>query len=132
MLLAKNYENCDLIFGARHQIIQITEDLWVPGLFSYDIELYTNKKAVVLGKPGAELGDYLRTEFNDTKSERILFIGDNLEMDIAFGKSLGYQTLLVLTGASSYNDMINAPDEQRPDYYCDGTADFIQFFNELK
>ncbi|KAL5275988.1 hypothetical protein ACFFRR_001672 [Megaselia abdita] len=133
LLYAKMYPDCDLIVGATDNLIPIVQDVMIPGphkMIEF-MEKYSGKKAVVLGKPGEKLGDHVMELYNITVPERNLFIGDNLEADIGFGKSLGFQTLFVLTGAHTYEDMMNSPDENKPSYYADSIADFVKFFESL-
>lgn len=123
-----------MIIGATDHIVPLTKDVILPGLGSLIefMEIYSGKKGVVLGKPGAGLQEYIREVYNISRPERYMFIGDNLQSDIAFGKVLGFQTLFVLSGSHSYEDMMNAPDEKRPNYYADSMADFIAFFRDFE
>jgi 4-nitrophenyl phosphatase len=45
-----------------------------------------------------------------------LLIGDNLESDIAGGKSVGMKTALVLTGVNNAQDAAKLPEPMRPDW----------------
>lgn len=131
---AKTFPECDLIIGATDDEIPFTKDIIMPG-FGKLIEFmqkYSQKKGVVLGKPGDGLRDYINEVYNITRPDRYIFFGDNLISDISFGKSLSFQTLLVLSGVSSYDDMMSTPEESRPNYYADSVADFIEFFQDLK
>jgi 4-nitrophenyl phosphatase len=47
---------------------------------------------------------------------RCVLIGDNLESDIAGGKSAGMKTILTLGGVSSRRDVEQLPPERRPDW----------------
>uniref|UniRef100_T1GHW7 4-nitrophenylphosphatase n=1 Tax=Megaselia scalaris TaxID=36166 RepID=T1GHW7_MEGSC len=110
-----------------------SKDVLVPGveeLIDY-MENYTGKKSIILGKPGEQLGHHIMDLFNISCPKRNLFIGDNLSTDIGFANSLGFQTLFVLSGVHSYEDMMKAKAENKPTYFADGVVDFIQFFEEL-
>ena len=48
--------------------------------------------------------------------QRCVLIGDNLESDIAGGKSVGMKTVLILGGVSSRKDAEALPPERRPDW----------------
>lgn len=127
------YPDCDLIVGATDNMIPLVKDVLIPGphaMITY-MERYTGKKSIVLGKPGEQLGDHILELYNIKFPERNLFFGDNLSADIGFAKSLGFQTLFVLTGAHTFEDMMNAPDENKPNYYADSVADFVEFFASL-
>lgn len=86
LLYAKQYPDCDLIVGASDNNLPLVEDIIIPGpqaLIDF-MEQYSGKKAIMLGKPGAELRTHIRKLYNITKPERYLFIGDNLSADIGF------------------------------------------------
>lgn len=133
LLHAKNNPDCDIIVGATDKKMPIAKDVLVPGveeLIDY-MENYTGKKSIILGKPGEQLGHHIMDLFNISCPKRNLFIGDNLSTDIGFANSLGFQTLFVLSGVHSYEDMMKAKAENKPTYFADGVVDFIQFFEEL-
>lgn len=131
---AKRFPECDLIVGLTDSEIPFTKDIIMPGpgMMIEFLEKYSKKKGIVLGKPGDGLREYIKEVYNIKTPERYIFIGDNFITDIAFGKSLGFQTLHVLSGAHSYEDMMSAPDERRPNYYANSAADFIDFFKDLE
>lgn len=132
LLYAKMYPDCDLIVGATDSVIPLVKNVIIPGpqpMIEY-MEKYTGKKAIVLGKPGSELADHILELYNVKSPDRNLFIGDNLTTDIGFSKTMGFQTLFVLSGAHTFEDMMNAPDENKPNYYADSIADFIEFFKD--
>ena len=64
------------------------------------IEIATQIKANVAGKPNPFIIEHIIKENNLNKSE-CLMIGDNLETDISFGKNAGIDSLCVLTGVST-------------------------------
>lgn len=86
---------------------------------------HSKKEPVILAKPSKILADILKDRFAITDPKRCLFIGDSLKLDIAFGKSVGFQTLFVSSGVDTEEDMLNAPDESTPDYYTESVADII-------
>jgi 4-nitrophenyl phosphatase len=55
----------------------------------------------VIGKPNKHMMDAILAskQFDPKKT---LMVGDNLETDILFGQNSGIETLLVMTGASSW------------------------------
>jgi ribonucleotide monophosphatase NagD (HAD superfamily) len=71
-------------------------------------------------------------------ANRALVIGDSLRTDVVFGKTAGYETLLVGTGTSQLSDVeevigkINAGDESQelkrmlPDYFVPSLNDFYK------
>jgi hypothetical protein len=47
-------------------------------------------------------------------SQRPLVVGDRLDTDIAGAGAAGFDSLLVLTGVSNVDDLVDAPAAQRP------------------
>lgn len=75
----------------------------------------------------------MKREFKVNEPKRVLLIGDILETDIVFGKMGGFQTMLVLTGCTKKEDMeVITNENEKPDYYADSVADFIEFFESIK
>lgn len=71
----------------------------------------------VMGKPSEVM---LKTalEMLELPPEKCTMVGDRLETDIAMGKKAGMLSLLVLTGASTRDDIVRLGIT--PDYICDG------------
>ena len=86
----------------------IEDGLYIPdnGSICEAIRLTTGKKATVMGKPNPEIVDYLAKQFNVQKEE-ILVVGDRLYTDILVGINAGVDTLCVLSGECTMDD-INA------------------------
>ena len=80
------------------------------------MRLCTGKKATVMGKPNPEIIDYLAKQFNVTKEE-ILVVGDRLYTDILVGINAGVDSLCVLSGECTMDD-INAY-EHKPTFIMD-------------
>lgn len=137
LALAQQYlmrKDCQFIVGAFDGSIPISKNFFTLGPASIirTLSETCNKEIELFGKPGHILGQYLLQHFQITKPKRVLFVGDNLEMDVKFGLNLGFQTLFVLSGAHSIEDMLATPLESQPDYYADSMGDFLEFFNDLK
>ncbi|KAL1509723.1 hypothetical protein ABEB36_004418 [Hypothenemus hampei] len=83
------------------------------------IERITKIPCKILAKPSIELKHYLEERFDIPQPNRVLFIGDSLTSDITFANRAGFQSLLVLTGQTKLDDLVNwqHQDENRPDYY---------------
>ncbi|KAH8421127.1 hypothetical protein KR222_006735, partial [Zaprionus bogoriensis] len=126
--------NCQLIAGGDDVIMPLAKDINVPGFYDFlqHVKRYTQREAVYLGKPSPLLGEMLKEKYKIERPERCIFVGDMLVQDIQFGKSCGFQSLLVLSGSLTIDDMIAAPPESQPDYYADSLADFIQLFKNLQ
>ncbi|KAH8387324.1 hypothetical protein KR093_006430, partial [Drosophila rubida] len=96
-----------------------------PGAFIDVVAKASERQPTVLGKPGEALRQLLRERHLDCPASRVLFIGDSLASDIGFARASGYQTLLVLTGGGSAEDLANLPPGHAhlPDYVCDCLGD---------
>jgi glycerol-1-phosphatase len=70
------------------------------------IETTTGVRAEVVGKPHAPV---LRAALERAGGGRPLVVGDRLETDIAGAQGLGWDSLLVLTGISSREDVAASP-----------------------
>jgi HAD superfamily hydrolase (TIGR01457 family) len=68
------------------------------------IERASGREAMVTGKPSRFIGKLILTELK-VPAHEILIVGDRLETDILMGLNGGMRTALVLTGASSMNDV---------------------------
>ncbi|XP_065364365.1 uncharacterized protein LOC135957525 [Calliphora vicina] len=137
LALAQQYlmnKNCQLIVGAYDDSIPMSKNfstLGPAGVINI-LAKTCHKEIQLFGKPGDLLGQYLLQHFQISQPKRVVFVGDNLDMDIKFGLKLGFQTLFVLSGAHSMEDMLGKPLESQPDYYADSMGDFLEFFNDLK
>ncbi|NUS71799.1 MAG: HAD-IIA family hydrolase [Corynebacteriales bacterium] len=67
----------------------------------------------VVGKPHPEL---LRRAAERIGASRPLMVGDRLDTDIAGAKAAGFDSALVLTGATSQEQAAHASDHQRPTF----------------
>ena len=84
----------------------IEDKLFIPdcgGMCEW-IRLCTGKKALVLGKPNAEIVDYLAKEFKVNKEE-VLVVGDRLYTDILVGVNAKVDAVCVLSGESTQEDV---------------------------
>ncbi|EDW27815.1 GL19811 [Drosophila persimilis] len=127
-------EDCQLIAGGSDVIMPLAENLNVAGFFDFleHVKRYTQREATFLGKPSPILGEMFAEMFEITDPKRCIFIGDTLVQDVQFGKSCGYQSLLVLSGCLTKEDMFNAPVDAQPDYYADSLADFTQLLQNIQ
>ncbi|KXJ81038.1 hypothetical protein RP20_CCG022004 [Aedes albopictus] len=127
--------NCLLLAGATDYIVPLGgdgRDVIGPGYFLEMLERATGREALVLGKPGQALSQFILEQFNVTQPERTLFIGDMLMQDMGFGSRCGFQKLLLLSGGTSLEMLMahNKPEEL-PDFYADSFADFIQLYKDI-
>ncbi|XP_015600622.1 glycerol-3-phosphate phosphatase [Cephus cinctus] len=95
------------------------------------VEVATNRRAVILGKPEAYVSQYVIKKYS-LEPKRTLMIGDNCSTDIKLGKRCGFKTLLVLTGVTNSHDfekMLTATEEAQqiiPDYYAQELLDVVR------
>lgn len=102
----------------------IEDGLYIPdcgGMCEW-IRLCTGKEAIVLGKPNPEIIDYLAKEFKVSKNE-VLVVGDRLYTDILVGVNASVDTLCVLSGESSLEDVKNYPHQ--PTYIANNIKELI-------
>jgi len=99
-----------------------TEDDFLPGAGSMVAALAAASGMVpeVVGKPNRPVMDVLLQEYVLEAGDCIM-VGDRLETDILGGKNAGMHTVLVLTGASSVEDVETSGI--RPDIILDSIAD---------
>lgn len=137
MLKASYYlrqKDCLLIAGCCDNFIPTLNDFAIfgPGFIAKTLQSSSKRDLQIWSKPGKPLSDFLLQHYKITEPEKVLMIGDTLEYDIAFGKTCGFQTLLVLSGVCSQEDLISENDPQLlPDYYAYSIADFEQFMQDL-
>ena len=93
----------------------IEDGLYIPdcgGMCEW-IRLCTGKTATVLGKPNPEIIYYLAKQFNVSLDE-VLVVGDRLYTDILVGVNAKVDSLCVLSGESSLEDVKSYP--HKPTY----------------
>ena len=74
----------------------------------------------IFGKPSTDMAD-LALDVLGLQREECLIVGDRMETDILFARNAGIASALVLTGATSREDL---PDYQyAPDYIIESIAD---------
>jgi 4-nitrophenyl phosphatase len=83
----------------------------------------TGVKPIVVGKPSKKIIDIVLKRLRVRKEETAI-IGDCLYTDLAAGKRAGIYTILVLTGATSKNDLKGS--RQQPDLILDSIADLLK------
>ena len=76
----------------------------------------------VVGKPSRDLAQ-LVARLHALKPESTLMVGDRCNTDIAFGRSVGWHTLLVLTGCHGMGDVAKAAAGEAPEFVCASVAD---------
>ena len=80
----------------------------------------------IVGKPSRDLA-MLVGKLHGLKAASTLMVGDRTNTDIAFGKSVGWRTLLVLTGCHGLAEVASAAPGETPDYVTSSVADLAAF-----
>jgi ribonucleotide monophosphatase NagD (HAD superfamily) len=83
------------------------------GAFVAALEVATGRSPVVVGKPEPELH---LASVERVGARKPLVVGDRLDTDILGARSTGTDSLLVLTGVTTLQDLLVAPPELRPTY----------------
>jgi HAD superfamily hydrolase (TIGR01450 family) len=87
------------------------------------VEACTGARAeAVLGKPGEHMAAELLRRLAVPTSE-VAVVGDRITTDVALGQSLGMISVLVLSGATSADDLARSP--VHPDYVIDGIGQLL-------
>ena len=109
----------------------IEDGLYIPDCGGMCEWLYrtTGKKANVLGKPNPEVVDYLAKRFNVSKDE-VLVVGDRLYTDILVGVNAKVDTICVLSGESSLEDV--KAYQYQPTYILDSIKDLPALLEKIK
>jgi HAD superfamily hydrolase (TIGR01450 family) len=84
----------------------------------------TGVKPIIVGKPSKRIMDIAIKKL-DASKEEVAIIGDCLYTDLAAGKRAGIYTILVLTGATTKDDLMKS--KQKPDLILESVADLLKF-----
>ena len=113
------------LIGTNPDITGPTERGIMPatGALIAPIEIATGKKAYFVGKPNPLM---LRhgLKMIDCHSNEIAFIGDRMDTDIIAGIESNVDTVLVLSGVTSIEDIDRFP--YRPKYIINGVGDLVK------
>ena len=94
------------------------------------IEGTTGEKIdAVIGKPSKYLADYVVNEILQLSPDQCYVIGDRLETDILMGNESGINTILVLSGISSLEDVEDSPHQ--PDYVLESVKGIPELIGGL-
>lgn len=121
----------DIPFLATNQDYRcpIEDGLYIPdcgGMCEW-IRLTTGKSALTMGKPNPVVIDYFLKKY-DLKKEDILLVGDRLYTDILIGVNANVETVCVLSGESSKEDI--AKSEYKPTYVLNSVKELIQLLEK--
>jgi NagD protein len=109
--------NSDISGPVENGIVPSTKALIAP------IEIATGKKAYFVGKPNPLM---MRSALKrlGVKREDAVVIGDRMDTDVICGLESEIDTLLVLSGITTRNDINNFP--YRPRYILNGVIDLVE------
>ncbi len=121
---AARFINNGARFVATNPDVAGPEDSPACGALCAPIERMTRKKPFYVGKPNAWI---MRAALNniDAHSENTIIVGDNLETDIRAGIQAGIETVLVLSGVSTREDIERMPYRPNHVYNNVGEIDII-------
>lgn len=85
----------------------------------------TGKNPKCIGKPNAEMINVILERLNVTKEETVI-IGDRLYTDIASGINASVDTICVLSGESSVEDIEKS--QYKPTFILDSVKDLLEIF----
>ncbi|KAG2217025.1 hypothetical protein INT45_011576 [Circinella minor] len=102
-----------------------TNGMIVPGAGSIAmpiIKALNREPEAILGKPALNMMETIFAEYNLQPCKTVM-IGDRLDTDIDFGNQGGIETLCVLTGITSKEEMLSPDNKIKPTYYIPSFAD---------
>ncbi len=113
------------LIGCNPDTVGVTERGIMPatGSLIAPIEIATGKKAYFVGKPNPLMLRHGLKRIG-CHSEEIAFIGDRMDTDIIAGIESNLDTVLVLTGVTSREDIDNFP--YRPTYILEGISELME------
>ncbi len=93
-----------------------TENGFIPdsGAISAFVTASTGVKPTYFGKPYVQTLEMISEKTQVSKEDMCIF-GDRLYTDIALGKQHGVTSVLVLTGETTKEDVLNADEKDKPD-----------------
>jgi len=91
------------------------------------LETATGIKPIIIGKPNRTIFDEAIRRLNGNLSDTVM-VGDRLNTDIAGGHSAGLRTVLLLSGISSRNDLVDS--RVQPDWIFSDLFELSGFLQE--
>lgn len=122
--------NPNLLFVAtnRDQASPLCPGCLVPGGGSMvvAVECASGRTPLLLGKPSRELAQEI-VDVCQLEPSRMCMVGDRLNTDMLFGKSVGMKTMLVLSGVTTSNEAwsLSEDDPSRPDVIASSIAEML-------
>jgi HAD superfamily hydrolase (TIGR01450 family) len=97
----------------------------VSGFIAAGLKHVTGTPYEVLGKP-SENAMHLIAEMLDSAPERVLVIGDDIELEAAMARRAGALAGLVLTGTTTRQGLEMATDRNRPDLVVESMTELVE------
>lgn len=94
------------------------------GAMCHSLYLATGKKPKFIGKPQPEMIYAVMQKFGYTAAETVV-IGDRLYTDVAAGNNAGVDTVLVLSGEATFEDLKKAPPQETPTYVLNSVKELL-------
>lgn len=94
------------------------------GSMCVGIEYATGKKPIFIGKPQPMMILEVMKKFGNTKEETVV-IGDRLYTDIASGNNAEVDTICVLSGEATLEDVNNAKGKEIPTFVLNGVWELL-------
>ena len=93
------------------------------GSMCFMIEKATGKMPIYIGKPQPTMVQELMKKFNFTKAETVV-LGDRIYTDIASGYNAGVDTICVLSGEVTVQDVLDS--QLKPTFVLNGVKDLLE------
>ena len=94
------------------------------GSMCFGIEKATGKQPLYIGKPQPTMVQELMKKFGVNKSETLV-IGDRLYTDVASGNNAGVDTVCVLSGEATLEDIQNAQGVEKPAFVFESVKNLL-------
>jgi HAD superfamily hydrolase (TIGR01450 family) len=99
----------------------------VSGFIAVGLSHVTRQPYEVLGKPSASAMDLIARTLR-TSPERVLVMGDDIELEAAMALRAGALAGLVLTGTTRRQDLVDATERNRPDVVVESMTELVDLF----